>query len=558
MRSQVPGNGPGILTLRAVVLGCLAVTFALPMVAVVVLALNPGVVSALVGRDVLQAAINSAVTAGVSGLLATTIGAGLAVLLDRTDVRGRRHLRLLYFSPFLVPPFIGAIAWLSLLGPSGDITQAVSGLVGSSEPVFSLYGPVGITALLTIHSYPAAYIIISASLRRVPTSLEEAARLAGAGRLRTLRDVTLPLIRPALIATFTLTAVSNLSDFGIPAILGLPVRYYTLSTLIYKYLVSSVLDNPLQVVAAIGLVLLVVAVIAVLVQRRLSRSVQFEADGGAPPVIELGGSRTPVSVVSWVVAAVIALFPLIALLNQSLIPAPGVPLTWQTMTFSNFADAIAYPGALNGIINSVVLSISAALICGILGLAIGSLITRTRSRTNVLMDLASTLPQSIPGLVIGVGWIIAGIWVGLYNTSWVILVAYVTAFVAFVVQSVRAPLAAASDSLEEAARISGASAVRAMIDISWRSALPAAAAGALLVALTAVRELTISVLLAAPGTRTLGVVIFDLQQSGDFSAAASLSLLVVIVGLLGLGVVASRGDGVDQSAQKAVRSYVNN
>lgn len=294
MRSEIPRGGPGILTLRVVVLGCLAVTFVLPMLAVVLLALNPQDVGTLLSREVLDASINSAVTAGVSGLLATVIGAGLALLLDRTDVRGRRYLRLLYFSPFLVPPFIGAIAWLSLLGPAGDINQALSSMVGSSEPVFSIFGPVGITALLTIHSYPAAYIIIAASLRRVPTSLEEAARLSGAGRLKSLRDVTLPLVRPALIATFTLTAVSNLSDFGIPAILGLPVRYYTLSTLIYKYLVSSVLDNPLQVVAAIGLVLLVVAVIAVLLQRRLSRSVQFEAEGAAPDIIELGRGRTQV------------------------------------------------------------------------------------------------------------------------------------------------------------------------------------------------------------------------------------------------------------------------
>jgi iron(III) transport system permease protein len=521
------------------------VTFALPIAAVILLAANPEDFKYLVQRDVLGAAVNSAVTAGVSGLLATAIGAGLAIMLDRTNVFARRYLRLFYLSPFLVPPFIGAIAWLSLLGPAGTVTQFFEKLVGATGPVFSIYGVFGVTALLTIHSYPAAYIIISTSLRRVPSSLEEAARVSGASVSRSFRDVTLPLLRPTLIATFTLTAVSNLSDFGIPAILGLPVQYYTLSTLIYKYLVSSVVANPLQVVSVIGIVLLFIAAGAVFLQRKLSRSVQLDSDGGKPDIISLGRSRLPLSVISWVIAAVFALAPLLALARQSLIPAPGVPLTWATLTFSNFTKAVTYPGALNGIGNSLFLSIAAGLVCGVLGLAIGSLITRTRSRSNVLLDLASTLPQSIPGLVIGVGWIIAGIWIGLYDTKWVILLAYVTAFVAFVVQSVRGPLAATADSLEDAARISGAGALRTMFDISWRSALPAAAAGAVLVALTAVRELTISVLLAAPGTRTLGVVIFDLQQSGDFSAAASLSLLVTIVGLLGLGIVASTSKNED-------------
>jgi iron(III) transport system permease protein len=547
LRSEVPGSGRGILSLRSLVMACLAVTFVLPMAAVIMLALNPDDLKYLVGKDVLQAAVNSAVTAGVSGLLATVIGAGLAIMLDRTNVFGRRYMRLLFLSPFLVPPFIGAIAWTSLLGPSGSITLFVTHLFGASEPAFSLFGGGGITALLTVHSYPAAYIIISAALRRVPRSLEEASRISGASQMRTLRAVTLPLLRPALIATFTLTAVSNLSDFGIPAILGLPVQYYTLSTLIYRYLVSAIIANPLQVVSTIGIVLLIIAVGAVLLQRKLSNAVQFESEDAAPDVISTGRARVPLTLVGWVIGIVFALFPLAALLEQSLIPAPGVPLTWKTLTFMNFVNAVKYPGAINGITNSIVLSIGAGLICGILGLAIGSLITRTKSRANVALDIASTLPQSIPGLVIGVGWIIAGIWIGLYNTSWIILLAYVTAFVAFVVQSVRAPLAASASSLEDAARISGAGALRTLIDISWRSALPAAGAGAILVALTAVRELTISVLLAAPGTRTLGVVIFDLQESGDYSASASLSLLVVIVGLLGLGILASTSKKTDSN-----------
>ena len=151
------------------------------------------------------------------------------------------------------------------------------------------------------------------------------------------------------------------------------------------------------------------------------------------------------------------------------------------------------------------------------------------------------LPQAIPGLVLAVGWLITAPGLGLFNTPWLILCAYVMAFLAMVVQAVNAPLRSTPLALEEAARLSGASRARALIDISWRLAAPAAVTGGVLVMLTAVRELTISVLLVAPGTQTIGVLIFNLQQAGAYNAASALSLIITIVGLAGLGLTARRG-----------------
>ncbi|WP_259064433.1 ABC transporter permease subunit [Microbacterium sp. AK031] len=137
-------------------------------------------------------------------------------------------------------------------------------------------------------------------------------------------------------------------------------------------------------------------------------------------------------------------------------------------------------------------------------------------------------------------WLILAPRIGLFNTPWLILAAYITSFTALVVQSVTAPLSSTPTSAEEAARISGAGRLRALIDISSRMALPAAISGAVVVAATAVRELTLSVLLLSPGSQTLGVAIFNFQQAGAFSTAAAWSLVVAVLGIAVIGLATRR------------------
>lgn len=273
----------------------------------------------------------------------------------------------------------------------------------------------------------------------------------------------------------------------------------------------------------------------------VSRS-RFELDASASAVqlLPLGVARLPLTVGAWLVVLLITLLPLLALTSQALLPAPGVPLTWENLTLDNIVRATSAPSTLTGATNSVLLSVLAGVICAVLGLAIGTVVTRTRARSNTALKTVAMLPQAIPGLVIAVGWLIIAPRIGLFNTPWLILCAYVMAFIAIVVQSVSAPLTATPMTAEEAARISGASRLRALFDISWRMAVPAAIAGGVLVMLTAVRELTISVLLLAPGAQTLGVNIFSLQQAGAYNAASALSLIITLVGLAGLGLAARR------------------
>jgi iron(III) transport system permease protein len=247
-----------------------------------------------------------------------------------------------------------------------------------------------------------------------------------------------------------------------------------------------------------------------------------------------------VSIATWLAVLAVTVLPLLALLMQTLLRAPGVPLAFENLTLDPLVEAVTSANALTGATNSVLLAVGAAIVCGVLGLAIGVVGTRTRVVGSRAMHAVMMLPQAVPGIVIGVAWLVLAPRIGLFNTPWLILCAYITSFTAIVLQAVTAPLAGTPSSAEEAARISGAGPLRALADISARLAAPAAISGAVLVAVTAVRELTLSVLLLSPGSQTLGVAIFNLQQAGAFSTASALSLVVALLGLAVIGLATGR------------------
>lgn len=531
-RAQVSReSGLRVPGLRLAVWVAILVIIALPLATVVSTGLSSSGLEVFRNPDLLVAVRNSLVTSVCAAVGATAVALVLTIALDRLKVPGATALRWLFLLPFLIPPFISAMSWIALFSPSGPLRS----LLGTVLPE-NIYGAGGVILLLTITSWPMAYLLISSAMARIPSQLEEAARVAGASTARIYTTVTLPLLRPALMASLVLTFASNLSDFGIPALLGLPANYATLTTLVYRFIASHLVLNPLPAASAVGTILLALACVAVFVQRSTGT-----ASVAASPRPTEPAPRTPLiwvlTVLLWAGALVATVLPLLALIRQAILPAPGVPLRADTVTLANFSQALSNPSVLSGVGNSTLLALGAGLVCTVLGWAIALLLTRTRSFDNVGLDIFALLPQALPGLVVAVAWLLVSPLLGIFNTLWAILAAYVMAFSAIVVQMVRPTSAALSRSFEEAAQTAGASPTRALLTTSGRFTIPLAVTGGVVVALTAVRELTISILLVAPGTRTLGVVIFNLQQAGDYASASALAVLVCLVGIIGLGLV---------------------
>ncbi len=537
-----------LLTLRLATWLIIAGLILTPLGLVVGLAFGGNQLPVLLDLDVGAAAWNSAWTTLVSAAGAVIAGTAVALLVDRTDVHGRGLLRLFLLSPLLIPPFVGAIAWLQLFSPR----QGINALAGTE--IWNIYGGDGVAFLLTVHTYPIVYVIVAAALRAIPSDLEQAARVAGATTWEVIRTITLPLLRPAMLSAFTLSAVSNLADFGIPSLIGSPAGFETLATMIYRVMDSSLVSNPLQTVSTIGIVLLLLGVAAVildhLVSMRASASLQ---ETGTATQFSLGRSRPAVSVIAWAVALALTLSPILGLLHRALLPAPGVPFTPANISLDNFAQSLQNPRTIDGFTNSLLLALGAAVLCGVLGWLVGILVTRVTWPTNAAMTLVVLLPTAVPGMIIGVGWLILGRYTGIYNTRWVILGAYVCAFTALVLQSVRAPLKQTSLAMEEAARAAGAGRVRAIFETTGLMAVPAAISGAVLVAVTAIRELTVSILLIAPGTTTLGVQLFNLQTAGDYNQASALSLMFALFGIVALALTV-RGPSEGRARARATRA----
>lgn len=497
-------------------------------------------------RAAYQTLFNSLVVSSAATVCGTALGVVLAWLVTRTDLPARRRWDTILVLPYMIPPFIGAIAWVYLLGPAGYINQIWMSITGSGDPLLVIYGPGGIVFALTLYGYPIAYAAMRGVLQQMNPALEEAARISGASPARVLWDIALPVMLPGVLAGAVLMFMSSLANFGIPAVLGFPARYFVLPTKIYTTILNFDMRYNLQIAAALSMWLVVIAAVLLQLQRvvlRRSRFAVVTGQAAAPHQVALGRWTRPVLAALGLFALVTVALPLGAILVTALTRAYGLPPIPENLTLQHFHTMLlGIPKMQRALVNSTVLSAGAATVIVILALGIAYLIARVRVRGGHLIDLLITIPYAVPGTVVALAMILAwlrpvpGVGVRLYNTIWILFIAYLARFLVFGVRTVMAGLAQVHDSLEEAARISGSSGRQAFSDIVLPIIRPAILSGWFLVFIPAMAELTMSVLLYSAGNETLGVVVFGLHEEGKvaLSAAAAfvITTLLVVLHLL--------------------------
>lgn len=479
---------------------------------------------------------NSLVVSTWATVGGTALGVVLAWLTSRTDLPGRRVWRTLLLLPYMIPPFIGAIAWVYLLGPVGYVNQAWMALTGSSDPLFVIYGPTGIILVLILYGYPIVYLAALGVLERMDPALEEAARMSRASPWRVLRDVTLPLALPGVLAGALLLMMSALANFGIPAVLGFPARYFVLTTRIYATILNFDVRDNLRIAAALAMWLVVIAAVLLRLQRLLLERRRFTVVGGQASrrqQVALGRWRYLLVAALGVFIVVSVVLPFAAVVLTSLVRAYGLPPVRENLTFQHYATALfGIPKVHRALINSLMLAAGSATVIAVMAAGIGYMLARTRIRAAAVLDLLITIPFAIPGTVVALAMILAWVrpipllGIRLYDTIWIILLAYVARFLAFGVRTVAAGLTQVHESLEEAARISGARPLHAFRDVVLPIIRPSLVAGWFLAFIPSVAELTLSILLFSVGNETLGVVIFGLHDEGKIALSAALAVLV--------------------------------
>lgn len=471
-------------------------------------------------------------------LLGGAVGTGLAFLVARTDLPGQRIFRTALMLPYLIPPFIAALAWLALAGPVGFVNQLWMAVTGAEEPLFRIYGAPGIILVMALAHYPLAYFTVLASLERMDPALEEAARSSGASPARTARDVTLPLVAPAIGAGAILVFLRCMENFGIPAILGFPAKYFVLTTKIYATILDFDRAHNLGLAATLSLLLVAVAGGVLALQRRIlgGRAYGLTRAVGQPPIFSLGHWRRTVGIAVTVFLLATSVAPLLAILLTALTRAYGMPFGWSNLGLQNFHTLFfKVPVVWRAMGNSLVLAASAATFAVVLAILIAYVQVRTQARGKGLLEALVILPFAVPGTVVALAMILAFLrpvlGLSLYNTIWIILVAYVARFLTLAVKPVAAAFTQVHVSLEEAARSSGASLSRSLRDITMPLIRAALVSGWFLAAVPAITELTLSVLLWSAGNETIGVMVFNMHEEGKVLLSSALAVVVMAVAL---------------------------
>jgi iron(III) transport system permease protein len=350
-----------------------------------------------------------------------------------------------------------------------------------------------------------------------------------------MREITLPLVLPAIMAGGLLAFIGALANFGIPALLGMRARFFVLTTSIYYALAIPDFGLATALSSMLVLVALVTMALQFGLQRGESRFTVISGKAVHPSALKLRTVRYPLFLVTSFFVVSISILPIFSMILTALMRYWGAPITAGNLTLQNFTYVLSFEAARRAIMNSLFLAAVAATVAMFVGTVISYLHVKSKLKGSRVLDFLATIPYAVPHTVIAIAMILA--WarppVSLYGTLWIIMVAYLAVYLPFAVRTTNSTLQQVHDSLEEAAKTSGAKLFPRLRDIILPLARPGMIAGWILVFMPALRELTVSILLYAYHTETIGVVVYNLQDAGYREIAAALASLVMALLILG-------------------------
>lgn len=480
-------------------------------------------------------------------ILALALGAGLAWVVTRTDIPYKKTIGFLVVLPYMFPSWFKAFAWLIVfkndrVGGNAGIFQFILGI---SPPDWLSYGFLPIVLALTTHYYIFSFLLVGAALSSIGGSLEESAEILGASKFRTMRKITFPLVVPAILSAFILIVSKAIGAFGVPAFLGLPVRYYTLSTMIYNSMGSG---RPTEGYI-LSLVLIVIASLIVYFNQRMIGRKNYETVGGkdsSERLTKLGKWKLPVSISIWSFIGVVSIFPVVILGLQTLMLNDGdYSLSNLTLHYwignsdpqiANGAVGVLKNSRIwDAFINSVTIAIIASVVAALIGLLLGYVITRGKNTlSSKLVDQLSFLPYLIPGIALSAIYLSMFskptlFLPALYGTLAILILITVVKELPFATRAGTSTMIQIGGELEEAALVSGASWFRRFSKIMLPLSKKGLLAGFILVFISAMKELDLIIMLVTPTTNTLTAYTFGLQEQGYPQIANAIVTIIIIV-----------------------------
>ena len=486
----------------------------------------------------------------LSGLIGTTLQVGLGVALCSGLVgiplgalRGLFRLPcaglwdVLFLVPFLLPPYIAALSWMLALQTNGYVQQLLPWL-HLNDFLFSLPGMI---VVMTLNIFPVVYFAVSRSMAASGSRLADVARIHGAGPWRAFWRITLPMALPAMASSLLLAFTLSIEEYGVPGALGSRSGILVLTTGIEQRLADWPIDLPGA--AVLSLVLVAMALCAYSVQRAVLAGKNVESMTGKPADLtqkSLAGRTIPVMILFSLVALIAVALPLLSMLATAFSGTLSGGLSLSNLTLRHFSALFAAHGdAIGALSTSLSLAAGTALIAGLTGFLASWLVVVRKIRGAAWIDGLSLLPAALPGIVVGVGLILAwnrSFWpVTPYNTWGILLLAYCCLLLPYPVRYVSAALKQIGGNLDAAARVHGATAAQTLRLILLPLVFPSLLAAMMMVFAVASRELVTSLLLSPAGVQTVSVFVwrqFEQGSVGDGMAMASVAVLLSLTLML--------------------------
>lgn len=478
---------------------------------------------------------NTLVTATLSMIFGILIAFPLAWLVGRTNLYGKKFFRTLFVMTYMVPPYVGAMAWLRLLNPRvGTLNVFLQNLFNLPEPPFSIYTVGGLVWVLTTFYYPYAFITISRAMEKMDPSLEEAARISGASPLRTLFTVTLPMMAPSIVAAALLVFVSAASCYGIPSIVGAPGQIHTVTTRIIDYVYIGSQEG-LTDATTLAVFLMVIANLVLYVSTFVLGRRQYITVSGKstrPNIVDLGKWRIPLTIAVAVFAIVIVVIPFATVAMTSITVNLGKPLSASNITFKFWERIFTRKAILQSARNSLVSGTVAATAGILISLVMAYLLVRTDVKGKRIPDFLITMGSGTPSIVIALALIMTmsgRFGINIYNTLTIMIIAYMIKYLLMGMRTIVSAMAQIHPSLEEASQISGAGWLRVLKDVTIPLIAPSVVAGWFLIFMPSFYELTMSTLLYSTDTKTLGYELFTYQTYHSQQTASALATAILLM-----------------------------
>ncbi len=481
----------------------------------------------------LKAIWNTLIISTWVGVIAVMIGALLAWLVTRTDLPCKKSIRALVMASFVTPPFLGAFAWTLLAGPNaGALNKFYRALTGSEDALFNIFTMHGLIFVMALYSFPFVFSMIANVCELISSDLEDAAEILGANKWRIAWTITLPLSLPALLGGFILAFLHSLSLFGAPAILGLPAGLHTITTQIW-----ALFQYPprLDMAAAFSVPLLLATMVLIAAQKKILGRRGYSTvggKGGQMRLLQLGWAKVPVLLLVLTILSLSVFLPYWILLKAALSKAWAMPLTWDNFSLKNFSFAFfEYGDTQRAIYNTFKLGILTATVGTVLATLIAYITNRNLFRGARYLTFFALAPLVIPGIVLAVGLFIVYTRppLVLYGTVWILFVAYLTKEMPIGFSQAESTFKSIHPELEDASRIIGANRLTTLMDVTAPLARSGLIAAWSFIFIGVIRELSASILLFAPSSKVVSVVIFDLKEEGQVGVIAVLGILLLLV-----------------------------